>query len=273
MPRPPHDIRLVLADVDGTLVTREKVLTPRAIRAVQALRERGILFAITSGRPPRGMSMLIEPLDLTTPLAGFNGGMMVQPPDMRVLSTLRLPRPVAEKTLALLQDHGVPAWVYTPQDWLVPNASAPHVAQEQRTVKFPPRVVSSYEAVLDDIIKITGVSDDADLMRRVAATLAQTLGETASAALSQPWYVDITHPDANKGAVVHTLERLLGIPAAAMLTVGDQPNDVLMFRASGASVAMGQAADSVKSNATWTTASSEEDGFAKAIERYVLGED
>ncbi|MFT8721927.1 MAG: Cof-type HAD-IIB family hydrolase [Acetobacter malorum] len=272
MPRPPHDIRLVLADVDGTLVTREKILTPRAIRAVQALRERDILFAITSGRPPRGMAMLIEPLGLTTPLAGFNGGMMVQP-DMQVISALRLPRTVAEKTLALLKQHNVPAWVYTSQDWLVPDASAPHVAREQWTVKFPPRVTSSYDDVLDDVIKITGVSDDAELMRRVANTLAQELGASASAALSQPYYVDITHPDANKGGVVHALERLLNIPATAMLTVGDQPNDVLMFRASGTSIAMGQATDSVQTSATWTTASSEEDGFAKGIERFVLGED
>lgn len=61
MATPQHDIRLVLADVDGTLVTREKILTPRAIRAVHALREKNIIFAITSGRPPRGMEMLVRP--------------------------------------------------------------------------------------------------------------------------------------------------------------------------------------------------------------------
>ena len=55
-------ISLVLADVDGTLLTAEKILTPRAIAAVEALRTAGVKFAITSGRPPRGMAMLIEPL-------------------------------------------------------------------------------------------------------------------------------------------------------------------------------------------------------------------
>jgi hydroxymethylpyrimidine pyrophosphatase-like HAD family hydrolase len=64
------DIRLVLTDVDGTLVTKEKLLTDRAKRAVQSLRDRGIVFAITSGRPPRGMAMLVEPLALDTPIAG-----------------------------------------------------------------------------------------------------------------------------------------------------------------------------------------------------------
>lgn len=272
MATPQHDICLVLADVDGTLVTREKILTPRAIRAVHALREKNIIFAITSGRPPRGMEMLVQPLALSAPLAGFNGGMMVHP-DLSLIEALRLPRSTAQKTLDLLKDHQVPAWIYTSTEWLVPDAHGPHVAREEWTVKFSPRETQDLEAALDDVVKITGVSDDAALMQSVASTLQRELGTEASAALSQPYYVDITHPHANKGGVVHTLERLLGVPATAMLTVGDQPNDVLMFRASGVSIAMGQATEDVKASATWTTASSEEEGFARGIERFVLGED
>src|SRR5260221_6966518 len=73
-------ISLLIADVDGTLVTEEKVLTPRARDAVGRLHAAGIAFAITSGRPPRGMEMLIEPLALRTPIAGFNGGIFGRPP-------------------------------------------------------------------------------------------------------------------------------------------------------------------------------------------------
>ncbi len=71
-------ISLVLADVDGTLVTEDKVLTPRAQRAVRALQGAGIRFAITSGRPPRGMSMLFDVLEIDTPIAGFNGGLFTE---------------------------------------------------------------------------------------------------------------------------------------------------------------------------------------------------
>ena len=72
-------IRLLLADVDGTLVTPEKMLTQRTVDAVHALHAAGVLFAITSGRPPRGMSMLVEPLGITTPIAAFNGGLWSSP--------------------------------------------------------------------------------------------------------------------------------------------------------------------------------------------------
>jgi hypothetical protein len=72
-------ISLLLADVDGTLVTPEKVLTDRARSAVERLHQAGIRFAITSGRPPKGMAMLAEPLAINTPIAAFNGGMFVHP--------------------------------------------------------------------------------------------------------------------------------------------------------------------------------------------------
>ena len=71
MKRKPGRISLLLADVDGTLVTHEKVLTERAKQAVADLRKAGILFAITSGRPPKGMAMVIKPLGIDTPIAGF----------------------------------------------------------------------------------------------------------------------------------------------------------------------------------------------------------
>ena len=70
-------IKLLLADVDGTLVTQEKVLTARAIAAVQALHAQGIMFALTSGRPPRGMAMLVEPLAITTPISERSSAMRV----------------------------------------------------------------------------------------------------------------------------------------------------------------------------------------------------
>ncbi|PYD64396.1 Cof-type HAD-IIB family hydrolase [Gluconacetobacter entanii] len=265
-----QQIRLVLADVDGTLVTKDKILTPRAIRAVERLRERGILFAITSGRPPKGMEMLIKPLKIDEPIAGFNGGMMVRP-DFSVIEARTLTADVARRVIGIIRDHKADPWVYNGNDWIVSDIKAPHVAREQWTVRFPPKVGVIGEE-LDQVVKITGVSDDLDLMKRLEHDLQQALGDTASAALSQPYYVDVTNRDANKGGVVMTLERLLGVPASQMVTLGDQPNDVLMFRKSGMSIAMGQASPEVQKQATYVSTSCEEEGFANGIEKYVLGD-
>jgi len=122
-------IRLLLADVDGTLVTPDKVLTDRAVKAVRRLGQAGILFAITSGRPPRGMSMLIEPLDLTTPIAAFNGGMLVNR-DMSVIEQRVVPEDLVLPVAGLYGSFGLDTWVYRGADWYVPDPQGSHVARE-----------------------------------------------------------------------------------------------------------------------------------------------
>ncbi len=141
MARPrPDKIALLLADVDGTLVTKDKVLTERAQKAVHALDAKGIRFALTSGRPPKGMAMLIEPLKISTPIAGFNGGLFVKP-DMSIIEARTLDPAAARKTADAIEQQGLDVWLYAGDDWLVRDPKAPHVAREEWTVKFPPKVV------------------------------------------------------------------------------------------------------------------------------------
>lgn len=264
-------IKLFLADVDGTLVTEKKVLTDRAVAAVRRMRKAGIRFAVTSGRPPRGMQMLVEPLALDGVIAGFNGGVYVNP-DMSVVETHAIDPGAARKTLEAILDHRIDAWVYTADEWLLRDRDAPHREREENTVKFPPRVVDDFGDALDHAVKITGVSDDLDLVARCEADVQKALGQTVSAARSQPYYLDVTHPNANKGDVVGFLAKRFGVDPQDMATIGDQPNDTLMFRKSGMSIAMGNASDQVKKQATHVTDGLNDEGFARAVERFVFGD-
>jgi len=265
-----HDIRLMLADVDGSLVTQDKILTERAVAATRELREAGIALAITSGRPPRGMSMLIEPLALDTAVAGFNGGVFVNP-DLTVIESHLLNPAAARQALDVILGKGLDAWLYTEDEWLIRDEKAPHVAREAWTVKFEARVVKDFaEGDLAKVVKIVGVSDDLALVADCEKAVQEALGDRASAARSQPYYLDVTHPLANKGAVVATLAKLVGVSPRQIATIGDMPNDVLMFVKSGFSIAMGNASDEVKARASAVTDSNEEEGFAKAMERFIL---
>jgi Cof subfamily protein (haloacid dehalogenase superfamily) len=263
-------IRLLLADVDGTLVTNDKVLTPRAIEAVRKLGEAGVLFAITSGRPPRGMSMLIEPLRLSTPIAAFNGGIYTRD-DMSVISERDIPAEVVGPTISLIESSGLDVWLYKGADWYVRDLNGPHVAREKATVRFDPTLVASYDGLTDGLVKIVGVSDDLDAVAAAADKAREQFGDHVSAARSQPYYLDVTHPEANKGSVAKYLSASYKIPPEQIATIGDQPNDVLMFAHSGLSIAMGNANDQVQHSARRVTASNEDEGFAKAVERYILG--
>jgi hypothetical protein len=263
-------IKLLLADVDGTLVTQDKLLTEQAIAASREMQAAGIALALTSGRPPRGMSMLIAPLKLEGAIAGFNGGVFVNP-DMSVIESHLLDLKTAKETLQLMLDQGLDAWLYTETDWLIRDAKAPHVARETWTVKFDAKVVNEFtDEQLKDAVKIVGVSDDLAKVAACEKLAQQKLGDRASAARSQPYYLDVTHPQANKGTVVLTLAKLRNIRPEEIATIGDMPNDVLMFRKSGLSIAMGNASDEVKSQATEVTDSNQDEGFAKAVRRFIL---
>jgi Cof subfamily protein (haloacid dehalogenase superfamily) len=266
-----HKVSLLIADVDGTLVTKDKILTERAQQAVHRLHEAGIAFAITSGRPPRGMSMLVAPLEITTPVAAFNGGMLVQP-DLSITEQRVLPADVAARTVPILEAHGLDVWLYRGAEWFVRERHAPHVDREEWTVKFPPTVVSSFEGLLDNVVKITGVSDDLAAVARCESDTRREAGPQVSAARSQPYYLDVTHPEANKGFVVMRLSEFLSIPPAEIATIGDMPNDMLMFAKSGLSIAMGNAGAEVRQAAQCVTTSYEDEGFANAVERFILGE-
>jgi Cof subfamily protein (haloacid dehalogenase superfamily) len=243
-------ISLLLADVDGTLVTEDKVLTERARAAVHRLHEAGIRFAITSGRPPRGMAMLIEPLALDTPIAAFNGGVFVTP-DMSIIRELRIAASAARRAVEVMLAHGLDAWVYCGNDWLVRDASAPHVARESWTVKFAPTVVADFGDALERAAKIVGISDDHALVQRCEKDLQEELKTAASVARSQPYYVDVTHPNANKGGVVDFLADALRIPAAAIATIGDMPNDVLMSKRAASESQWAMPASRCSARPTW----------------------
>lgn len=262
-------IRLILADVDGTLVTRQKILTDRAIEAVHRLHAAGTIFAITSGRPPRGMGMLVKPLDLQSPIAAFNGGLLVNP-DLTVIEQRTIPDDLIVPIARLMVTFGLSVWVYRGADWYVPDPNGPHVDSESRTVKFQPKVMTSIEDLTSNVVKIVGVSDNHDAVSKASFAAHDRFGDHVTAATSQPYYLDITHPDANKGAVARWLAGRYGLSTEVIATIGDMPNDILMFAHSGLSIAMGNADPQVKRAARRITDSNDNDGFAKAVDRYVL---
>lgn len=215
------------------------------------------------------MRMLVFPLEMRGPMAAFNGGIIVQP-DMTIVDERVIPIEITPAVIDTLAALGLSVWIYRAAEWYVTDPHAPHVEREARTMQFQPIVVPSYDALLDRVVKIVGVSDDHDQVARCEATVQQQFGAQVSAARSQPYYLDVTHPTANKGVVIERLSYYYTIPREQIATIGDQPSDVLMFQRSGLSIAMGNASEEVQRQATFVTASNEDEGFAKAVEEFIL---
>src|SRR5207244_11293544 len=154
-----------------------------------------------------------------------NGGLVVCP-DLSPIHEALIAPDVVQRVIVNLIRGAVDVCVYTATDWRVRSRHGPHVDREEWTVKFAPMVVSSFDDVRDRVVKIVGVSDDDQAMARCLDEVRRLCGQHVSAALSQPYYLDVTHPQANKGQVVTTLSALLGIPTTQIPTIRDMPTDV-----------------------------------------------
>jgi Cof subfamily protein (haloacid dehalogenase superfamily) len=258
-------IALVVSDVDGTLLTKDKTLTDGARRAALRLHEAGIGFTITSSRPAIGMGFLIEPLAITLPVGPFNGSSIVDP-HLKPIELHLIPEAAARRSLDVLDQFGVDIWLFTNEKWLTRHPDGEYVSHEKRTIRADPTIVTDFTPYLQAACKIVGSSSDEALLQRCEAAMKQALGAEATAVRSQTYYLDITPPGHDKGTFVEAMARRLGISTAAVATIGDMQNDLAMFRKSGLSIAMGNATDDVKKVATHVTTSNEEEGFAGAID-------
>ena len=258
-------IALVVSDVDGTLLTKDKILTDDAKAAVQRLHDAGIGFTITSSRPTIGMRFMIEPLGITLPVGAFNGSSIVDP-QMNPVEQHLIPASAVERCLELLNQFGIDIWLFTNDQWLTRNGDGEYVPNEKRAIRADPTIVADFSPYLSSACKVVGSGSDPALLERCEEAMQAALGAQATAIRSQSYYLDVTPPGCDKGTFVQATARRLGISTAAVATIGDMHNDVAMFKVSGVSFAMGNASDEIKRQATHVTASNEEEGFAKAIE-------
>jgi Cof subfamily protein (haloacid dehalogenase superfamily) len=256
---------LVVSDVDGTLLTKDKTLTDGARAAVRRLHDAGIGFTITSSRPTIGMRFLVEPLAITLPLGAFNGSAIVDP-QLNPIEQHLIPTLAVERSLGVLDQFGIDTWLFTHDKWLTRNGDGEYVPNEKRAIRADPTVVADFSPYLSVACKIVGSSADAELLQRCEAAMLEAVGAQATAVRSQSYYLDVTPPGCDKGTFVQAMARRLGISTDAVATIGDMENDLAMFHKSGLSIAMGNATDDIKQVATRVTASNEDEGFAKAIE-------
>ena len=264
-------IKLVVSDVDGTMVTNDKVLTPATIAAAHRLHDAGIHLALVSSRPPRGMAFLTMDLGLTGPLGGFNGGTILAP-DGAVIEERFVPEEAVRTSLALFARRGVYPWLFADNQWIIKDLTGDYVPKERRTVRFEPTVVDDFEPFIARCGKVVGASAKFDMLAECEHELQGMLGASAHAHRSQQYYLDVTNPTADKGTATRAFAKWFGVDIADVCTIGDQHNDVPMFRVSGHSIAMGNAPPAVAAEAQHHVASNENDGWVEAIDRFVLAQ-
>ena len=263
-------IDLLISDVDGTLVRTDKSLSEATRQAVDRLRRAGIRFSIISARPTRGLRLPVDGLQITEPAAAFNGGTIVAA-DGTILRASRLADATARTVLERLRRPGIDLWLFADDRWLVEDPDGPLVPREVRAVGFDPERVENLADHAVRVDKIVAASNDHALLAALEQEEGGALAGEARALRSQPYYLDVTAPQADKGEGVAALAEAMGVPLERVAVIGDAPNDLPMFARAGLAIAMGQAPDEVKAAARFVTAGNDSDGVAQAVDRLLLG--
>lgn len=260
--------RLVVSDVDGTIIDADKKLTPAVVDAVRRLRAAGVRFTLISARPMSGVRPLAETLGLAEPMGAFNGGTIFRT-DKEVVSRHFIPEAAARGIWAAADGVEADRWVFADNRWYVSADRGEHARRERLSAFQEPVVMPDQRPLLDRADKITFVSDDEPILNSLYERIERWTDQ-ATIAFSQTYYLDVTAQEANKGAGLEALAAAIGVDLADTVVIGDQANDLPMIERAGLAIAVGNAPPHVRAAAYHVVAANTADGVADAIDRIIL---
>lgn len=266
-------IKLVAVDIDGTLITDDRKITPEVFEAVQEAKKQGVKVVIATGRPIAGVQDLLEELNLRDQgdyVITFNGA-LVQ--DTATGEDLVKDAMTYEDYLDieyLSRKLGVHMHAITKEGIYTANRNiGKYTVHEATLVSMPIFYRTPEEMVGKEIVKIMMI-DEPELLDAAIAKIPQEFYDKFTIVKSKPFYLELMNKTASKGsAIVHLAEKM-GITMAEAMAIGDEENDRAMLEVVGTPVVMENGVDSVKALAKHITKSNNESGVAHALREWVL---
>jgi len=262
-------IRLLVSDIDGTLVRRDKGLPEENVLMIRAAVARGLKVSLISARPAAGILPIAAELGLEGPFGAFNGGTIFTASGGETCSA-QVPADLARQLVELYASAGVTIWFFATNRWFTTDLGNSHTPREVISSGLQPEAVTNFADYLDDADKVVAVCDNPVEMTALEARARELVDPAATLVRSQDYYLDCTALAANKGDGVARLAEMFGVPLDEVAVIGDQANDIAMFRRAGLAIAMGQSNPAVQAEADCIAASNDDAGVADAIRRFVL---
>jgi len=263
------DIKLVVSDMDDTLLNEHDELSERTIAAIRAAKAAGVQVTLATGRMFQSTKVFADKLELKLPLITYNGA-LIRTSGGEELFAQPLEAEVAGDVLSLFRENGWYVQTYINDILYVKEYTDESGYYERLTkIKASPLGEEVFQRK-DGLLKILALSHEEAQMSNIRETVRGQFGQRLYVANSKSCYLEITHPAVNKGRALALLAQHLGIRPEQIMAVGDGTNDIDMLRYAGLGVAMGNAKPDVQAAANVVTATNREDGLAQAIEKYVL---
>lgn len=275
MDRTRPNIRLLVLDLDGTIVDESNCIRDSVAQAVGVVQSRGVAVAIATGRRYQSSLPAYDFIGSTQPLICFEGGLIRD----RNTGIIHRHWPLEPRVVAQILDQTedlsltgrLSVHFYIEDDLYVSNLNdASSEFFEGSTVV--PSVVSDLRPLLNRATtKVMVLSDDVEIITRLSNQLKDSDSRTRMRKYKSITLLEAFHPTANKRLAVRCLaEEIMALRPENVMAIGDDFSDIEMLEYAGVGVAMGNAPAAVKARADWVTTTIEKDGVARAIERWIL---
>lgn len=260
--------KLVALDVDGTLINKERQITPRTKAAINQVREIGVEVTLCTGRMFAGTSPYAKELELELPLVSYNGALVMDYRTKEVLYQRLLPNDYAAKIIEEARRRKFTINYYHEDRLLVEEITEQNQSYSQWT-GVPLEQVKDLAALAYEPTKLLLIGEQEPLDAYWQEAQG-TFGKAVYITKSWPIFLEFLNPEATKGLGLAALVEHLGVERDQVMCIGDSHNDLEMFSYSGLAVAMGNAGENVKKAADYVTTSNEEDGVARALEKFII---
>ena len=268
------DKKILILDIDGTLVNSKKEITPKTYDALMKVRDAGHIIVLASGRPYRGMKQYVEALDLDKKggyALSFNGGMIVDCMTEKPVVEKKIPN----KYVKLIYDYALKnniGMVTYEDDKAITGTRVDEYMEYEAGLNFLSLVeIPDFAEYVDfDVIKCLLTAEPEIIAPRCERELKELFEPELNVYRSEPYFIEITTSGVDKAATIPELLKLLDIPRENSICCGDGFNDATMVAYAGIGVAMANAQQIVKDNADYITKSCDEDGLVDVIEKFIL---
>lgn len=261
--------KFVAVDMDGTLLNSRGEITPATVAVIRKLADKDVVFTISTGRPIQGVAKYSESLGLKGPVITYNGAMIVNAEDNKVLFEQGLLREDARRIWELGQKYNTTMCIWAGNQ-LYGNRLDEKIQDYKKLSDVEPILAEDIEALLD--IGITKILwyDEVERIEEFLTSLSSDLFLEVSYCTSKPTFLEFFSKKVSKAVAMEKIGEMLGIARDEMVAIGDGLNDLSMIQYAGLGVAMGNAAQKVKDNAQLITDTNEEDGVKKVLEKILV---
>ena len=265
--------KLVAIDMDGTLLKEDKTISERTKNAIQSAREMGVTVVLATGRPIEGVSRYLEELNMYSDddyVLSYNGALIQKTKSKEAVAKVALKGEDLHYLRNLSNELGVHIHAFSEEKGLITPKNSKYTEVEANINNIEIHEMNIDNISDDEVIIKIMMIDEPEILGPAMEKLPKDVYEKYTVVRSTPFFLEFLNKEVNKGVGVEMLAKYLGIKREEVMTLGDAGNDLHMIEYAGLGVAMANAFDEVKKAADYITDTNENDGVAKAIEKFIL---